>query len=209
MDYVSEGPRAGSWHVLGIVAIKDAIMTAQREAYSAHAAASPYGDLSWVDALPVAPDVKDWTKLFITHDYKSCIDRGINLLPTIASFEILQMFLISLQRSGTEPARGGWNAAEVLEQLTPQLLHHHQHDASLYRLLSVTLGRADADQELAHETDRTERSRILYYAAARAITQGQPDKARKYLDACLDVPGECLEVHLALAQRTYDSASSS
>ena len=76
-------------------------MTAQRKAYSAHAAASPYGDLSWVDALPVAPDVKEWTKLFITHDYKSCIDRGINLLPTIASFEILQMFLISLQRSGT------------------------------------------------------------------------------------------------------------
>lgn len=139
VDYVSEGPRAGSWRVLGIVAIKDAIMTAQRKAYSAHAAASPYGDLSWVDALPVAPDVKEWTKLFITHDYKSCIDRGINLLPTIASFEILQMFLISLQRSGTEPVGGGWNAAEVLEQLTSQLLHHHQHDASLYRLLSVTL----------------------------------------------------------------------
>jgi hypothetical protein len=209
VDYVSEGPRTGSWHVLGIVEIKHAIMTAQREAYSAHAAGSPYGDLSWVDALPVAPDVKEWTKLFITHDYRACIDRGMNLLPTIASFEILQMFLISLQRSGTEPAGGGWNAAEVLEQLTPQLLHHHQHDASVYRLLSVTLGRADADQELAHETDQTERCQILYYAAARAITQGQPDKARKYLDACLDAPGECLEVHLALAQRTYDFASSS
>src|SRR5262249_6406128 len=154
---VSEGPRAGSWRVLGIIEIKNAIMTAQREAYSAHPATSPYGDLSWVDNLPVAPDVKEWTKLFITHDYKACIDRGINLLPTIASFEILQMFLISLQRRGTEPAGGGWSAAEVLEQLTPQVLNHHQHDASLYRLLSVTLGRADADQELAHETDRTER----------------------------------------------------
>jgi len=209
VEYVSEGPRAGSWRVLGIIAIKNAIITAQREAYSTPAAASPYGDLSWVNALPVAPDVKEWTTLFVTHDYKACIERGMNLLPTIASFEILQMFLISLQRSGTEPAGGGWNAAEVLEQLTPHLLHHHQHDASLYRLLSVTLGRADADRELAQETDRTERCRILYYAAARAITQGQADRARDYLDACLGAPGECLEVHLALAQRAHDFASSS
>jgi hypothetical protein len=209
VDYVSEGPRAGSWRVLGIIAIKAAIMTAQREAYSRRAADSPEGDLSWVNALPIAPDVKEWTKLFVKHDYQGCIARGIQLLPTIASFEMLQMFLISLQRSGTEPAGGGWTAAEVLEQLTPQLLHHHQHDASLHRLLSVTLGLTDANRELEDETDRTERCRILYYAAARAVTRGQPDQARAYLDLCLEAPGECLEVHLALAQRTHDFAESS
>lgn len=207
VEYVSNGPRAGSWNVAGIIAVKNAIMTAQRKAYAANAQDGPHGDLSWVDSLPVEPDVKEWTKLFVTHDYKACIARGMRLLPTIASFEMLQMLLISLQRGGTEPAGGGWNAAEVLEQLTPQLLHHHRHDASLYRLLSVTLGLADADQELMVETDQTERCRILYYAAARAITQGRTDRARAYLDACVEAPGECLEAHLALAQRTHDLAA--
>jgi len=114
------------------------------------------------------------------------------------------MFLTSLQRMGEAPAGGGWTAAEVLEQLGPQVLAHHEHDQELHRLLGITLGVRDPNEALALEQDRTARCRIHYYAAARLISAGLHREALPHLDACIDEPGNCNEAHLALAHREYD-----
>jgi hypothetical protein len=178
-------------------------MAAQQTAY-VHAGESEQFELGWVDELAIKSDVKDWIKLFVTHDYAECVRRGMNLLPTIHSFEILQMFLISLQRMCEAPAGGGWSAAEVLEQLGLQVLAHHEHDRELHRLLGITLGVRDPHEALALEKDRTARCRIHYYAAARLISAGLHREALPHLDACIDEPGDCHESHLALAHREYD-----
>jgi hypothetical protein len=204
VEYVTEGPRRGSWRAVGIMAVKMAIMQVQQNAYLRDAGTNQARDLHWVDELPVELDVKQWIKLFVSHDYKECVRRGMDLLPKIESFEMLQMFLLSLQRSGEEPAGGGWTAAEVFGHIGFEALMHHQHDPELHKLLAITLGVTDPGEALDVEQDRTARCRIHYYAAARLISAGRHREALQHLNACIDDPGSCLEAHLAMAHRDYD-----
>jgi hypothetical protein len=199
--YTAHGPRRDSWNAQGIVAMRLAIIHAQLAEMGRSEAQPTARPRGWVAQLPLGADVKEWVKLFIAGDYAECVRRGLGLLPHIESFEVLQMFLLSLQRQGHQPAGGGWAADEVLEQLGPQVLAHHAHLPELQILLSVTLGRLDPEATLRATNDATMRCRINYYAAARLISQGYSEHARPYLEACLERPGECLESHLALEAR--------
>lgn len=201
VDYAQDGQRNGSWKVNGTIATRLAIIDRELEQFRSIKPEDKDRSTRWIAELRLGADVKEWVKLFVTQQYAECVTRGCALLPRIESFEILQMFLISLQRRGKEPAGGGWAADEVLEQLKPQLLANHQHLSDLYRVLAVTLGTWEPDAAIATTDDRTEQCRIRYYAAARLISHGLNDQARPYLDACIENAGECLESHLALEER--------
>ena len=201
VDYVGQGTRRGSWKATGIVRARLAIIDhglGQQLPTEDKAKA-----LGWVDNLPeYSADVREWVRIFVSRDYAECARRGMKLLPHIERFEVLHMFLVSLQRLGKQPVGGGWAADEALEQLGPQVLAHHKHNPELHTLLGITLGVSDPDSALAATEDVTARCRISYYAAARCISEGRHEEARPYLDACINSPGEGLEPHLALAERT-------
>lgn len=201
VEYVKEGHRRGSWRVDGTIAVRLAIIQQQLDQMRSAPRQERSRSFSWIDSLPLAGDVKEWVKIFVAQEYSQCASRGIALLPHIDSFEILQMFLISLSRLGTQQVGREWAADEVLEQLGPQVFAHHEHLPELHTLLAITLGALDPDMALAATEDRTARCRIRYYAAARLISQGLSVQARPYLDASIESPGECLEAHLALAER--------
>ncbi len=201
IDYTGEGQRRGSWKVDGTIGTRIAIIQSELEEVRSIKPEDNNRSTSWIAGLPLEADVKEWVKLFVTQNYSECVKRGLALLPRIESFEILQMFIISLQRRGKEPAGGGWAANEVVEQLGPQVLASHEHLPDLYLLLAVTLGAIDPYAALEVTEDRNDRCRIHYYAAARLISQGLNDQALSHLDACIESAGEGLEPHLALEER--------
>lgn len=110
-------------------------------------------------------------------EYATCAEWGIDLLPTIESFEVLQMFLLSLQRLHTTPVGGGWKAAEALQQLAPQILVSHEHLPRLNALLEITLGVRVPDSLPEEIADAATRTRALYYGGACLIASGQTEKA--------------------------------
>jgi hypothetical protein len=205
VEYVDSGPREGSWRVRGLVAVRRAALAAQQEVYVKYGVDESGLDLTWVDDLSFEPYVRSWVKLFVSHSYGHCVRRGMELLPTIESFEVFHMFLLSLQRSGDEQVTPDLSAAKVLALLSPQVLSVHEHDREMHRLFRITLGVTNPRTELIREQDRVARCRINYYAAACLISQGRHGEAFGHLEACIEEPGEgCLEAHLALAHRTYD-----
>ena len=205
IEYATDARHRGSWSVTGIVQIRQAILGAELEKYATAATEGIIrAGLNWVSDLPVGKDVQKWVAAFVSREFSKCAEWGFSLLPHIASFEILQMFLMSLHRLGTQPAAGGWNADEILQQLAPQLIHHHQHDPELQSLLSITLGLRPPDEVIAQTLDDTHRARAQYYAAARLIGDGFCGEALPYLDACVRSGAEALETHLALAELTCE-----
>ena len=110
------------------------------------------------------------------------------------------MFLMSLQRLGSQPAAGGWNADEILEQLAPQLMYHHREDPKAQSLLAITLGLLPPDTVIGNAADDNHLARAQYYAGARLLGEGRRGEAVPYLDACLRSGANALEPHLALAE---------
>jgi hypothetical protein len=201
IDYATDERHRGSWSVAGIVAVKQALLANELEKYATavtEGVARP--GLSWVGDLPVAKDVQKWVAAFVSGEFKKCAEWGVSLLPHIASFEILQMFLMSLHRLGKQPAAGGWNADEILQQLAPQLICHHRHDPELQSLLSITLGLREPNEVIELAADETHRARAQYYGSARLLGKGRRDEALPYLDACVRSGVNALETHLALAE---------
>ena len=200
VDFVGEGRGRGSWRTKDIIAVRLALIGHELEQLRAgHTKGQPRS--AWIADLPVHAEVREWVGPFLAGNYRECVRRGLGLLPEIRWFEILQMFLISLQRLGKQTAGGGWTADEVLEQLAPQVLENHKHLPEQHGLLAITLGAVDPEKALAATQDVTVRCCIQYYAAARLISQGRQSQAIPYLDACIESAANCLEPHLALVER--------
>ncbi len=216
IDSIKSGVRKGSWRVKGIIGTKRSLIEINQKEYIRSVNLQPMHTSAIADQVdignehqneihklinqfPREGEMKRWFKAFVLNNYWSCAKSGLALLPHIDSFEILQMFLISLQRLGEEIIMEQMAAKEILLELEPQVLAHHKDSPELNSLLALTFGIQEPNKLLTIATTNTSRCTIHYYYGARLFTLGKQKESELEFQKSVDLKGDCFEFYLAQA----------
>jgi hypothetical protein len=132
------------------------------------------------------PAFRRFLDAFANHDYAVCVEQSRSLFAMGSAHEVLQIWLISLQRLGQ---------AELARQLGTQLLDTGFRDPWKNALLKLTLGQLSLAEVLPRARDDKQRCQAHYYAGARLLTNGN-------LEAAHAAFAECLAIHRAAEQPT-------
>ncbi len=131
-------------------------------------------------------------ELFIRRDYESCARTSMPLIDEVRTHELLQVFLISLYRSGQHA---------MAEDLAPAIEEASAHDRWTNALLRLTIGRIGPAEVFGLVSDERSRCRALFYIGANQLTHGYLDEARQMLDASMATGVRCTEADLARIER--------
>src|SRR5687767_3494146 len=113
----------------------------------------------------------DLVKLFNDEDYLAALPVGMELLEGNASFQVLQITLISLQR--LESAGHGDADYRPLVKETSELALAATADRPFYNdLIKLTLLRASPEELKPKAQTPVQQAQLLYYTGARAYTDG-------------------------------------
>jgi hypothetical protein len=150
---------------------------------------------------------------FVRREYPRCIELCGEVMEANARARVFglpwQLLFISLQRSGAGQAVEPL-AAKFLATREPMVGHlgagmdewfHFENE-----LVRLTLGHKSLADVLLLARADAQRCQAHFYAGARLPTLGQRQEARQEFDACLAVPGDCVERELAQAERASLSA---
>ena len=131
---------------------------------------------------------------FIERDYRRCVGEAAPFLQSRPTYDVLQIILISLLRSG---------GTELAEQIGAVAVDEYAGQTWRRSLLELTLGRIapSALRGLA-ETD-LHRCQLLYYSGARHLTDRQVEQAARDFEACREIGFDCLEKLLARLDDPY------
>ncbi len=110
------------------------------------------------------------------------------MIQTVRAHELLQLYLISLQRSGQN---------QRLADVGPKILAATSGDEWINTLVKVTLGVADLAQVRDQIRDEERACQFAYYNGARLLTVGNREAGRAALAAARDGSADCLERRLA------------
>lgn len=136
-------------------------------------------------------------KTFLEEDNLTCARVGMSLLPSIESFEILQMFLISLQRLGNSEVLKGYRADALLNELKPQALELHKGSYKLYSLLEATFEMPPSPMDPNINVDEESLCSIRYYVGQRLYTTKRFEEACRKFGMAANSKADCLERMLA------------
>lgn len=130
--------------------------------------------------------------LFARQDYEACARESEPLIDRDGTQELLQIFLISLYRSG-QSGRA--------DDLAPGIEKAVAHDRWSSALLRLTLGLAGPAEVLALVNDARQRCRGCYYIGANQRTHGFAAAAQQAFDASMETGIRCTESDLARLER--------
>jgi tetratricopeptide (TPR) repeat protein/CHAT domain-containing protein len=148
---------------------------------------------------------------FIDRDYDRCALQILPMLNSGVHIQLLQVFLISLQRMSQqllsqrdEFEEAGPRSLARTEQhpwlinlpgpnvSAPDLiLGMTERDPWSNNLVKLTLGQAELPQVLAQAEDDRPRCQAHYYSGARLLTFGEAEAAQAEFEACLAGPEQC------------------
>jgi len=132
---------------------------------------------------------------FLARDYPAVCEQALVMVSDgFITPGLLQMLVIAAQRSGQADLVRG--IAEQTPRITETVPWEHT-------LLNVTLGETHPDQALSLAADNEQRAQVLFYAAARLITQGQAALAPDLLWESLALCSRGFESILATAELTW------
>ena len=130
--------------------------------------------------------------LFAIRDFTSCARASMPLIDQAKTHELLQVFLISLFRSGQH---------ELAAELTPAITEATAHDPWTNTLLRLTVGQTGPDAVLALTRDARQRCQGFYYIGANQLTHGYDEDAHHAFDASMQIGVRCTEADLARLER--------
>ena len=139
---------------------------------------------------------------FVEHHYDSCVRQSTSLISNgVATLELLQILLISLQRLGKTDELEAWGAQCL------KMSADHPWDNALFKL---TLGEIDASQVMAMAKYKGQASQAYCYSGTRMETLGYLDAAQELFDKCLEL---CREIQLlnadyVIAVRSHENMDS-
>lgn len=131
-------------------------------------------------------------QLFAQRDYGRCARESMPLIDQAHTHELLQVFLISLFRSGQH---------RVAEDLAAAINEAVEHDPWASALLRLTLGQTGPDAVLALIRDAKQRCQGFYYIGANQLTHAYEGEAHHSFDASIETGIRCTEGDLARLER--------
>ena len=136
--------------------------------------------------------------LFAQRDYEGCARLSMPLIDHVKTHELLQIFLISLYRSGQHAF-----AAE----LTPVINLATAHDPWTNALLRLTTGQGGPDDVRQFMRETKQVCQAWYYIGANQLTHAYFENARRSFDAALATGVRCTEADLAQWERDAPAVS--
>ncbi len=137
-------------------------------------------------------------ELFAQRDYEGCARASRPLIDVAGTHELLQIFLISLIRSGQH---------KMMEGLIPNVNAATEHDPWVNALLRLTMGLTGPDQVRALMRDPRQRCVGSFYIGANQLTHGYRTEADRSYDVCLEAGFRCTEADLARLEKTAPAVS--
>ena len=134
------------------------------------------------------PGYHECFALFTRRDYAGCARSSMALIDSAKTHELLQIFLISLYRSGQHRFADG---------LVPDILRATAHDSWVQALLRLTTGQTGPAEVLALIKNGRQRCQGHYYVGANLLTNGFDAEALVPLQEAIQTGERCTEADLA------------
>jgi hypothetical protein len=130
--------------------------------------------------------------LFAQRDYEGCARLSMPLIDEVKTHELLQIFLISLYRSGQHT---------FAEELTPAINQATAHDPWTYAMLRLTTGQCGPDDVRPLVRDTKQLCQASYYIGANQLTHAYREYAYRSFEASIATGVRCTEGDLAQLER--------
>jgi len=121
-------------------------------------------------------------------DYVSCVRSMAPILSQTVPYELIQLFVISLQRIGR---------LDVLSEWKSQLLTATRGYPFEYSHLQLTFGDLSPEDVSVFVSNTKQDCKSKYYSGCRFLTQGEMERAKAAFRASVATGTECLEASLA------------
>jgi hypothetical protein len=130
--------------------------------------------------------------LFAQRDYQGCSHLAMPLIDQVKTHELLQIFLISLYRSGQHA---------FAAKLTPAINQATAHDPWTNALQRLTTGQCGPDDLRPLMRDTKQVCQAWYYIGANQLTHAYLENAHRSFDVALATGVRCTEADLAQWER--------